>query len=662
MSKQSDSALTYSSGGSSDQSETMNENVDTCSLHEHHGFIEPWLGLDHFQELGFEPINSWGDPFTLPWPLPDTTKATAKENQELLGDEDVQQATPEPASPPCELTVCPLFVHSGRSKPQTGTPSCGGHETGVSIRAEPRRALIGPIQEDWDPPQSWEIACSLDGDGRTSPEQSTKSSVVRHSPSAAPSPYPKTLSIDSEATRTTSDHDWSTSAEDSAEEEFWAIYDPGCLQDFPEYPRQAAAILRSALHRFAPWSCQSHQKEPSNSETANGSQAGSSNSVQNSDAPKSRGSQKGVRRKRSAGESRDSGDEDDHNEDRGSKRAKGENPGDEGPCFACPFYKFDFAAHHKCLNLTLRRVRDVKQHLVRRHQQPLFCITCGQTFETQHQQESHLLQRSCTRPDTFVRPPGITRDHREKFASRVSKMLSGTEQWFSVWDIIFPGASRPQSPYVSAAVEEVVDMVRRFWEENGRSIIADQLATADMPYNFPAEERLLSTLASHDQASTTGAIRSQTSLPDLTSERGSNTVDQIEEPPEQIFGFDQHLSLLQHNEEAARDCGLWSAEASNSLPGAGSQSDTLSASVLAPASHMPFPSTTRAAAARAEPDFIDVASHEDALQLNIAALESSAEYDMAMSAFDTLFDDTVERQSSYGKNTTSQTAHGAVNF
>ncbi|KAH8655327.1 hypothetical protein BX600DRAFT_525273 [Xylariales sp. PMI_506] len=142
---------------------------------------------------------------------------------------------------------------------------------------------------------------------------------------------------------------------------------------------------------------------------------------------------------------------------------------------ACPFYKKDRLKHKICLrDFRLNRIKDVKQHLCRKHMQPQYCPLCGEEFETQADQRAHIRALSCSRRD-FAEPEGITEDHKSKFASRVDRKMTMEQQWYSVWDIIFPMAAHPASVYVQGPEMETLLEFSHFLEEEGRVLVANHL-------------------------------------------------------------------------------------------------------------------------------------------------------------------------------------------
>ncbi|KXJ93575.1 hypothetical protein Micbo1qcDRAFT_161587 [Microdochium bolleyi] len=58
---------------------------------------------------------------------------------------------------------------------------------------------------------------------------------------------------------------------------------------------------------------------------------------------------------------------------------------------------------------------------------------------------------------------------------RVSRSLSLSEQWFTLWDILFPGLPRPESAFVQGPVAEVCSEVVRWWDRYGRTVVAEHI-------------------------------------------------------------------------------------------------------------------------------------------------------------------------------------------
>ncbi|KAK7419737.1 hypothetical protein QQX98_003109 [Neonectria punicea] len=69
----------------------------------------------------------------------------------------------------------------------------------------------------------------------------------------------------------------------------------------------------------------------------------------------------------------------------------------------------------------------------------------------------------------------VSEDAQERLKTRVDKKLSPTQQWHTIWDILFGTAPRPHNPYIGTVVEETVAMMRTFWEMQGKQIVWDRL-------------------------------------------------------------------------------------------------------------------------------------------------------------------------------------------
>ncbi|KAK5633658.1 hypothetical protein RRF57_009372 [Xylaria bambusicola] len=124
---------------------------------------------------------------------------------------------------------------------------------------------------------------------------------------------------------------------------------------------------------------------------------------------------------------------------------------------ACPFYLRDKERHRNCLNYKLNRIVDVRLHIVRAHVQPSHCPQCGNEFQNDPdyaQRDAHIAH--CQTVREVIRPSGATSEQLERM--RVAAMHRGhgsTEEgrWYAIWDIMFPGIARPQSPIIDVSWE-----------------------------------------------------------------------------------------------------------------------------------------------------------------------------------------------------------------
>lgn len=140
--------------------------------------------------------------------------------------------------------------------------------------------------------------------------------------------------------------------------------------------------------------------------------------------------------------------------------------------FACPFQKLDSHKHHDCLKYELKRIKDVKQHLYRRHKQPdYYCARCFAVFKTADTRDEHARSKDC---DVLKNPgfEGISEEQKNRLNKSSSRGLDPQEQWFEMWDIIFPDEPRPSSAWVGSYMEEMILLLRSMWNHKNSSILA----------------------------------------------------------------------------------------------------------------------------------------------------------------------------------------------
>lgn len=143
--------------------------------------------------------------------------------------------------------------------------------------------------------------------------------------------------------------------------------------------------------------------------------------------------------------------------------------------FACPFQRSNPRKHHRCLKYTLNRIKDVKQHIYRQHSQPAFyCARCYEIFTSPGFRDVHSRRADCDKRD----PPqfeGISEQQRNELKKTSPKKKPLHEQWFEVWDVIFPGIQRPRSAFIGSHVEEMIPLLRDIWDSKKAEIISGVL-------------------------------------------------------------------------------------------------------------------------------------------------------------------------------------------
>ncbi|KAK8067424.1 hypothetical protein PG996_006536 [Apiospora saccharicola] len=150
-----------------------------------------------------------------------------------------------------------------------------------------------------------------------------------------------------------------------------------------------------------------------------------------------------------------------------------------GRQFLCPFF-FQGRLGIAC-DCKFNRIGDVRQHLYRKHRQPIHCPICGHTFLTEQDSAAHITQDSCT--EVAFNLAGVTRDQWGAIcecAQAAPHTINGrdVERWFAIWEILFPGEPRPPSPFVDVSIFMMRfrdDLQRFFGQGRGWDVILEQI-------------------------------------------------------------------------------------------------------------------------------------------------------------------------------------------
>lgn len=157
------------------------------------------------------------------------------------------------------------------------------------------------------------------------------------------------------------------------------------------------------------------------------------------------------------------------------KRAK-QGPGQQRHrLLACPYWKSNPERHRCCFAKKLSRIRDVKQHLSRKHTPQFYCDRCSKIFQDEQSLQEHVASVAglfCT-PSTAL--DGISHRQRWQLARKSNPKLSEEEQWFAIWDILFARRPRPNSAYMDSDISEDLCSFREYWRNHGEAFLAQEL-------------------------------------------------------------------------------------------------------------------------------------------------------------------------------------------
>jgi len=156
--------------------------------------------------------------------------------------------------------------------------------------------------------------------------------------------------------------------------------------------------------------------------------------------------------------------------------------------FACPFAKKDPVKYRSCYACILKRIGDVKQHLSRYHQLPIYCPVCMSCFDTEDQRDEHIRAASCTKRDA-IRYEGVTRAQKAQLGQKVSSKLSSVDQWFTIFDILFPGHTpRPKSAYINVELTLDLEGFQDLMNAEGPNIILNVIRSRNIQMSSIANE------------------------------------------------------------------------------------------------------------------------------------------------------------------------------
>jgi len=212
--------------------------------------------------------------------------------------------------------------------------------------------------------------------------------------------------------------------------------------------------------------------------------------------------------------------------DEPSPVVKQENQGGQATSarWACPFYKSNPRKHHHCLRYDLHRIKDVRQHIDRRHRNPeLYCARCFQLFSTEQVRDAHARVAKC-----LVRPPpldffeGVSEKQRRQIIQNASRGNTPAEQWYRIWDVVSPGEDRPLSPYVGNYLEETVPLLRTICDDR-REHIADAMRPIIDPggFNPSLADYLIECVLSQFEIGIRGGGQDGANMPAATSSQSS---------------------------------------------------------------------------------------------------------------------------------------------
>ena len=169
----------------------------------------------------------------------------------------------------------------------------------------------------------------------------------------------------------------------------------------------------------------------------------------------------------------------------GSKRAKTEPQREK--MLACPYWKKDSGKYACCFKWKFKEVKRMKQHLRRCHIK-IRCPRCQEDFRDADSRDLHIRAGICAlQPD--VVDERMNERQIKKLGARGPANQTQYDRWYVVWDILFPGIAKPDSPFIDDDIPEGLCEFLEFFNRTGRDIILDHMRTSEDWHELYDEDR-----------------------------------------------------------------------------------------------------------------------------------------------------------------------------
>lgn len=286
-----------------------------------------------------------------------------------------------------------------------------------------------------------------------------------------------------------------TPTDTSYESDLLSISDPSESLSSLDQRQPAMPCLRDAIVRRLVSGYQSHVHGNSAANTSAPAGSGATTtSTTSSSVPDSASNPSGPCRpnnKTSYDQRASGGDEDDDDDNippppKRSKRIPSPNT---TRLLACPFWKADSHHHIACYPKVLTRLGDVKLHLRRNHYYSRFsCPRCAAAFPSAPALRQHVSNPAgwfCTPSSSSNQLGPLSPEQLLEISCRSDRKLSEEDQWFALWDLVFPGRPRPRSAYREVGFSEELGSFREFCATHSGEVLdaaaLDVIATGRWP-------------------------------------------------------------------------------------------------------------------------------------------------------------------------------------
>jgi hypothetical protein len=176
-----------------------------------------------------------------------------------------------------------------------------------------------------------------------------------------------------------------------------------------------------------------------------------------------------------------------------SRKRKKTDQRKEEKVFACPYSKFDkrrYSAHNinevcyrHCSSTFSVNIHRLKGHLYRVHQRPdYYCPRCFTIFDSRELLDEHSRAIVPCSIDDCPFGERMTYSQLEAIKKRTTTK-DQVEIWYMIYEILFPGSSRPESPYWEEASPEGVEDFEQWFV--GQHLVLHDIFATRVAQNLP---------------------------------------------------------------------------------------------------------------------------------------------------------------------------------
>ncbi|KAF3011510.1 hypothetical protein E8E14_008626 [Neopestalotiopsis sp. 37M] len=105
----------------------------------------------------------------------------------------------------------------------------------------------------------------------------------------------------------------------------------------------------------------------------------------------------------------------------------------------------------------------------------MVCSRCLEVFEDPDRYDAHSQSTVPCFRGPNSRLDGITQRQSKAISKKSKRSQSEEEQWFAVWDIIFPDTPRPASAYLDSELSEDLNSFQEYWTNRGHDVLLSEL-------------------------------------------------------------------------------------------------------------------------------------------------------------------------------------------